>query len=445
MANSVGANDMIVHTPNTTNMIEAQKQRLLSGQLTGDEAIDAERALRYNGFKNQGLQDPENQALGSAQLKLSDAVHQHIQDTLPPNADVSMEQLTQARQSLAQINTLQGALKGNNVDLQGLAKIHRDNPGLFTGDMAQISDFADKHPEVTRLPPDTERFNPSGVAKDAAAIDLKSPVSYLQPFFGAAARRVLTGPKMAPAASGLGADLAPIDRTPQAPPGMTSGPMGAPPATAGQPGQIPLADLLSHGIEHGPSPGLSAGPMGAPAPAGVPFEQNAAHMAGGLELAPQHTYGGQPANSDLGSVMSQGIPGGDMTRTGTRPTSRLSDTIDLEPHHLDLEQPLGQAFEQGQKDIFNGGVVNRGGNDIGSMQGGASPEAINRGTRNIVHWDGDHAKVISPDVNQIDQMTPPRGSIAIDEDTGKLVSSGNTPRSQVEGLLARWKARNGTP
>jgi hypothetical protein len=291
-------------------MIEAQKQRLLSGPLTGDQAVDAERALRYNGFKNQGLQDPENQALGSAQLKLSDAVHQHMQDTLPLNADVSMDQLAQARQSLAQIHTLQGALKGNNVNLQGLAKVHRDNPGLLTGDMAQIADFADKHPEVTGLPSNEERFNPSGVVKDVASIDLKSPQSYLQPFFGALARRSLTGAKVAPTTSGLGNDLAPIDRTPQAPPGMTAGPMGVPPAAAGQPGQIPLAELLAHGLEYGPPPGLSAGPMGAPAPQGMPFTPNLNHAAGGLEVAPpQHTYGGQPANnSDLGSVMSQPLP-----------------------------------------------------------------------------------------------------------------------------------------
>ena len=378
IAQSVGTNDLNVHSPDTQAMIEAQKQRLLSGPLTGDQAVDAERALRYNGFKNQGLQDPENQALGSAQLKLSDAVHQHMQDTLPLNADVSMDQLAQARQSLAQIHTLQGALKGNNVNLQGLAKVHRDNPGLLTGDMAQIADFADKHPEVTGLPSNEERFNPSGVVKDVASIDLKSPQSYLQPFFGALARRSLTGAKVAPTTSGLGNDLAPIDRTPQAPPGMTAGPMGVPPAAAGQPGQIPLAELLAHGVEQGPSPGLSAGPMGAPAPQGMPFTPNLNHAAGGLEVAPpQHTYGGQPANnSELGHVLSQGVPEGDMTRTGTR---------------------------------------------------------------SIVHWDGDTAKPVSPDVNQIDQMTPPKGSIAIDTATDKLVSSGSTPRSLVEGLMARWR------
>jgi hypothetical protein len=285
MINSVGADDMVVHSPDTQATIDAQKGRL-SGDLTGPQVVNAQRALRFNGFRNIASQDPESSALGHAQLKMSDALHQHMLDTIPPSADVSAEQLNAARTALAQNHTVDNALKGNNVDLQALAKLHRDSPNMLSGLLKDFAEFADLHPEVSALPSKAERFNPSGVAKDVASVDLKSPATYLQPFFGAAARRIMTGPARTPEVpvTGAAGEFSPIDRTPQPPAGMTAGPMGSPSAPAGHPGDISLADLLSHGVEQPPAEGLSAGPMGAPPSAGIPFTRNAAHEAGGLSL-----------------------------------------------------------------------------------------------------------------------------------------------------------------
>lgn len=219
---SIGADDLVTHSPDVQATVAAQKARLLSGDLTGPQVVNTSKALRFNGFKNIGSDDPEQVALGKAQLKMSDALHQHMVDTIPADADVSADQLVEARRALAQNYTVGSLLKGNNVDLQALARFHRNNPGLLSGPLKDFAEFADLHPEVSSLPSKAERFNPSGVAHDIASIDLKSPITYTQPLFGAAARRVLTGPARAPQVpvTGLGGEFGPIDRTPP------SGPTG---------------------------------------------------------------------------------------------------------------------------------------------------------------------------------------------------------------------------
>jgi hypothetical protein len=442
MVQGVGADDMIVHSPDTQATIDAQKARLLSGPMTGPEVVNAQKALRFNGFKNIGSEDPEQLALGHAQLKMSDALHQHMLDTLQENAPVSADQLNSARVALAQNHTVESVLGPNgNVNLTKLAKIHNDNPGMLTGPMRDIAQFASDHPEVTRLPSDAERFNPSGVGKDVAGVDIKNPQTWLQPFFGAAARNALTRGAEAPPGpvTGLGGEFAPLAPrqpapldlqpspgqafTPHQPQAATgnpqrsffgtgadhftaSPPTGAAPAAAGSPGQLSLADLLSHGVEQSPSEGLSFGPMGAPEQTGIPFARNAAHEAGGLELAPGHTYGGQPANnSDLGNVMSQVVPKDIMTRTT--------------PAHF---------------------VEN---ND--SIGGAASLEAQRRLKLNLEMVDPDgHGMPIIKDVTQAD-VEPLSGHVIVDRDTGKITKSGDMKPSLARNLLARWKARQQEP
>ena len=215
----VGADDMIVHSPDTQATIDAQKARLLSGPLTGSQVVNAQKALRFNGFKNVGSQDPEQLALGQAQLKMSDALHQHMVDTLPANAPVSADQLSAARVALAQNHTIENALGPNgDINLTKLAKIHNDNPGMLSGSMADIAQFASDHPEVTRLPSDAERFNPSGFVKDLAGINPLRPVgSIAQLFGGKVARGMLTkgAPTVEPQVTGLGGEFGP--QAPRAP------------------------------------------------------------------------------------------------------------------------------------------------------------------------------------------------------------------------------------
>jgi hypothetical protein len=454
----VGADDMIVHSPDTQATIDAQKARLLSGPLTGSQVVNAQKALRFNGFKNIGSEDPEQLALGQAQLKMSDALHQHMVDTLPPNAPVSADQLQAARTALAQNHTIENVLGPNgNVDLAKLAKIHNDNPGMLTGPMRDIAQFASDHPEVTRLPSDAERFNPSGLAKDVASIDLKRPISYVQPFFGPLARWMLTGGAEAPRVpvTGAGGEFGPIDRTPQPPAGMTATPLTAPPpAAAGPPGQIPLADLLSHGVEQPPAPGLQSGPMGTPAPSGMPFQGtpevvgtqvvkggappfvsqgrfiNDQHVEGPetpssrlvpgtldeLLNGPPRSYGGQPpSNADVPGVMSQGVPEDILQRS--RPSGGPSMPVAHSP-----------AF------ISNNA----------SAESAASQEAINRGTKPLVEVDPDgNERPILRDVTQAD-VNPARGHLIVDKETGTIVNSGGMAPALARGLLNRWKSMQGS-
>ena len=74
--------------------------------------------------------------------------------------------------------------------------------------------------------------------------------------------------------------------------------------------------------------------------------------------------------------------------------------------------------------------------------GGASLEQANRGAGTYFTFDGDRLTPIIGDANQVDKLTPPKGSITVDG-AGNLVSSGNTPRSLANGLLARLLNRRG--
>jgi len=414
----VGADDMIVRSPDTQATIDAQKARLLSGPLTGSQVVNAQKALRFNGFKNIGSEDPEQLALGQAQLKMSDALHQHMLDTLPENAPVTADQLVEAQRALAQNHTVKSVLGPNgNVNLTKLAKIHNDNPDMLSGTMKDIGQFASDHPEVTRLPSDVERFNPSGVVKDIAGVDIKNPQTWLQPFFGGAARNALTRGAKAPQVpvTGLGGEFAPLAPRQPAPLNLTPGSGGAggdikpqfdeygqhtnaassepTNATAFDPAQRPL---VAGSEPHQPPPGL-----------GAAFRPVAPGTEGsGLELAPGHTYGGQPANnSDLGNVMSQGVPEGIMTRTT--------------PAHF---------------------VEN---ND--SIGGPASLEAQRRAKLNLEMVDPDgHGMPLIKDVTQAD-MEPLSGHVIVDRDTGKITKSGDMKPSLARNLLSRWKARQQEP
>jgi hypothetical protein len=426
-----GANRITEGTPDAiTNIQSLQNQLLAPGRsFTGDQVVNESRGLRQEGGTNAASDDVSKQHLGRAQLDMARALEQHIADSLPPNGTTSLDQFQAARTALAKNYAVQSSLRGSDVDLQALARVQRGDPDLLTGDLHTLADFANKHPEVSTLPSPGTRYAPPGVGKDLSHVNVTNPSSWVRPILGGLARRSLTGdPEAALGAArsapvtGLGGEFdempmnslhtpgavgpapsrqAPLDLGPPGPGqvtnptgGLTASPPGAPPAAAaGPPGQLSLADLLSHGVEQSPAAPLSFGPMGTAAPSGMPFARNAAHEAGGLEVAPpQHTYGGKPANNqDLGSVMSQGVPEG---------------------------------------------IVQRANNASG--ESAASLEAISRGTRplSIIDKDGNEQPLMR-DVTQIDQRAP-KGKILVDTSTGEIIDRGGLPQSHAQGLLNRW-------
>lgn len=438
-AGGVG-NRITAGSPDALNHIGALKGSLLEPgkTFTGNQIVNEMRGLRQEGYVNVGSDDVSKQQLGKAQLDMARGLEQHVSDTLPATADTSMEQLQAARTALAKNHAVQAALHGPDVDMQAIARIQRADPQLLSGGMQDIADFANAHPEVSSLPTKGARYNPPGVMKDIGNVDIIHPSTWAKPLVGGFARRALTGnPEAATAAarsapvSGLGGEFAPIDRgPPQPPPEMTASTPSAPPPAAGpRPGDIPLADLLSHGVEQGPPAGLSLAPdvsRGAP---GLTFRNDPGFNAGELSLADEIApRGAAPNNTDLGAVMSQGVPEGIMQRA---PSSRTKGTMQTIDFPSGVEHPSFQNNASGES--------------------AASMEAQSRlrqekaaGTRPVVVGPSGDEQPLLHDVTAVDR-NPPKGAIIIDAKTGKLISSGNLKPNAAQALLRQWQARRSRP
>lgn len=410
-------------SPQAQTQIEALRTRLAdpNGQFTGQQQVNELRALRQEGFHNSASDDVSNQQLGRAQLDMARAVEGHIGRNLPENGTVSLAQFQDARKALAKNYTWQSALRGNDVDLNALARAQRAEPQLLDGMTETAANFANANREVVGLP--TRLQAPNAIKDLEGTLSLLHPVQSTITGLGGGmlGRQILRGgntltqverlQRMFPNQSGRFGALEP--RPPQPPPGMTAGPMGSPPPAGGHPGDIPLADLLSHGVEQSPPPGLTSGPMGSPPPQGMPFRVDPGHAAGGLSVAPEDSWfqGGQQPLGDLAAVMSQGVPEGIMARAPA-PGPRM---------------PVAHnpAF-----------ITNN-----GSVESAASQEAINRGTRDLVHVDPDgNGSPVLRDSTQIDR-TAPKGHLIVDRHSGEIISRGGMNQKGAEGLRNRWASR----
>lgn len=420
-------------TPNVAGQIQDIESSLLdpNGQFTGPQLRATRNSL--NSDANAGADSPDADTRSIAKYKrgVVSALDQHLADSLPAGSPVTPDMVQNARGTLAKNYTLQDLIgKGGDIDLQGLAKLHRDSPDLFTGNTRTVAQFASDHPEVTGAISNGDRITPPSAVKDLSMINVLNPRSYVQPLFGALGRRMLRGPSgeaigsaMQAPVAGLGGEFNPLPLTDLSPPpgqvgnapiqrglplqpgsgqvthptgGLTASPPISPTGGPAPSGDLPLADLLSHGVEQNPSPGLSVAPMGAPAPQGIPFTQNAAHMAGGLETASPEDWLNNflkpENNSDLAGVKSQGVPEGIMTRAANN----------------------------------------------ASGESAASQEAINRGTRKlaIVDQDGNEQPLLR-DVTQADRSAP-KGKLIIDTSTGEIVDRGGMSQGRANGLRNRW-------
>lgn len=412
-------------TPNVTGQINNLESSLLdpSGQFTGDQIRATRNSLSSDAQAGRNSADADTRAIAAYKGRLVNALDQHVDDTLPADAPVSVDQVVNARQTLAKNYQLQDLIgKGGDINLQALAKLHRDNPNLLTGNTRTVAQFASDHPEVTGGISDANRISPPGLTNDLSSVNVVNPRTWVQPLFGALGRRLLTGPNGEAVGSAMQAPVAglagefdtrpqtPNPLAPQPPAPLSAGPMGAPAAPAPPPGQISLADLLSHGVEQSPTPGLSLASEGAAPASGVPFQRNAAHEAGGLSLdellGGPRTYGGQPP-SDLPGVMSANVPEGTMSRTG-RPNNASSPT-----NPVSLE---GEA---------------------------ARTEALTQGVQPVSFGADDQAHPMSVHDIQRRDLNPAPDSIFIDAKNGTIINSGNMAPRAAQALLARWRAIHG--
>jgi len=187
-------------SPNVEAHMARAEQSLLdpNGQFTGEDI----RATRnsHNQSANAGADstDPDVRAKAAYDRGIVSALDQHVEDSMPANGPFSVDQVKQARATLAQNYMVGDLLKGSFLDLKGLGKIHADNPNLLTGDLRTLGQFAVDHPEVSGLPSSQERFAPtgfkSGVGK-AIGAEGGDVGSRLSNIFGVptGATRLLTG------------------------------------------------------------------------------------------------------------------------------------------------------------------------------------------------------------------------------------------------------------
>lgn len=238
-------------TPNVAGQINDLESSLLdpNGQFTGDQIRATRNSLSSDASAGRDSPDADTRAIATYKGRLVDALDQHVADTMPADGPVSPDMVQNARSTLAKNYQLQDLLgKGGDINLQQLAKLHRDSPNLLTGNTRTVAQFASDHPEVTGGISDADRIAPPGLLRDVSGVNPFKPVSsFSQALFGRAARNTLTGPpgdslalaQRAPVA-GLGGEF---DALPPSPaPG--AGPIavsGAPPSGSGP---LSLADDL---------------------------------------------------------------------------------------------------------------------------------------------------------------------------------------------------------
>jgi hypothetical protein len=461
--NAAGSGTKLVTASETAqNQIAKIKTQLAGQSFTGNQLVDNMRSLRQEGFKRIGSNDVDQQAIGHAQLDMARAVEGHVERNLPQGGDVTVQDFRDARKALAKNHAVESALHGPDVDLKAIARMQRADPQLLDGGMKEVADFANgPGRDVVGLP---DAYNAPSFAGDVAdAIDIHHPIKGVAKFLGGArARAALTGDTAA-AVDAARARYAPAPGRFDPRPGLTPPPGRAgrdpvqqslgdlpqgpgpapftlgeganpnPPAPAGPPGQMSLADLLSHGVEQGPSPGLSAGPMGAPAPQGLPFARDAAHEAGGLGLAPEDSWfkgGAAPLGDDLAKVMSQGVPEGTAARAPQR--RFVGDTVDF---------PSGTPRRQIVENNASG-------------ESAASVEAQRRlagerstGSAPFMIDPGGSPQALAHTVDAVD-VKAPKGHLKVQKDpsTGKLsiVDRGGLSLQAARGLLNRYLSLHGT-
>ena len=342
-------------TPNVTNQINDIESSLLdpNGQFTGEQLRATRNSLSSDANAGRNSADADTRAVAQYKANVVNALDQHLADSLPPGGTVTPDMVQNARATLAKNYQLQDLIgKGGDIDLQALAKLHRDNPNLLTGNTRTVAQFASDHPEVTGAISDANRISPPSFIGDVAGINPLKPLGTIgHAMFGAVGRRLLTG---------------------------------APGEAIGSAMQAPVAGLAGE-FDTAPAAGPSAGPSAVP--------------------APSPPAGGAPLDEAL---------------NGPR----------MFP---------GQRGSLSFNDIRQTREVPGNGNE---NSGGASLEQANRGAGTYFTFDGDRLTPIIGDANQVDKLTPPKGSITVDG-AGNLVRSGNAPRSLANGLLARLLNRRG--
>ena len=352
--------------PKARTNVDRIVNKIGSGSYTGKDWIKDVSWLRENGAR-------------SAADSLEDMAERH----LTAQGDTQTLALHRgARTDFAKSYDIQNAIgRGGQIDAQQLRALDDKYPGLLTGNLKVIATAARELPEVTKLPgADTgpgvhtklqavHNFIGAGIKK----LPGMNPMS--EAFQNAKFGREMTPTEQSYVPSFGRRTQEPLSERPPDPTGgLTLAPDNGPitPPRADR-GGIPLADVLSTGVEKPAPLGLSLSPMGASAPQGIPFRVDPAHMAGDLALAEEPPRRLGEALSDVAAVRSQGVPEGIAARKAApAPAIPRSDTVDIEPRQsLGMALAPGRAYKPGQREMF--------GKDRGAVAKRSKPKAKDSG------------------------------------------------------------------
>lgn len=334
---SGGAGEGIINgSPDVANTIDSLKTQFLdpNRQFSGQDIVSNSRNLRQEGYNRLGSDDVSQQSIGKAQLEIANALDQHIADTLPATAPVTADQFKAARVALAKNQSVQAALRGSNVDAQAIGRMQRANPDLLTDELKEVADFANSNPTVSGL--GSRVYSPPSIAGDIGHAVGRNAESVLNPAFwtgitGAqgAARRFLTGstPDAIAAARSKFPGRLGDEFAPPVPDELQLHPA---PGQAFEPHQPDLATGTPQ-----PRPARTSRELGAMA--AEPAQLSLGDL---LEAAPREN------TSQLGDVLSQGVPEGIVQRSKT---GKLNKRDMVNMNASDLNAPTLAELLSGAK------------------------------------------------------------------------------------------------
>jgi hypothetical protein len=150
--------------------VEQLKQQYTVERFNAKDAVQETRELRFKARKNLKSPDPAKNELGAAQLKVSDAIESQLErhaGTVGKGDLVA--RFKKARQELAKINSVVGAMRNGRISPEILAK-QLDAGVPLSGNLRIIAQVAKDYPNVMRNAAKVKQQSPVNMLETAVAV-----------------------------------------------------------------------------------------------------------------------------------------------------------------------------------------------------------------------------------------------------------------------------------